>query len=177
MEDTNKRRFLRRAGIAALIGGLATGIGAKAWAQGGPGPGYGPHGRGAMGGPLDPAKMSQHIERRVKHFAVEIDATPEQTAKLVAIAKSAAQEVQPLRQKMQEARKRGMELLSAPTVDRAALERLRSEQIQAADAASKRLSQALADAADVLTPEQRKKAAEHLQKRKGWQRGGHMHRG
>lgn len=181
MENHSKRRFLQRAGIATLVGGLAAGIGATAWGQGGPG--HGPQGRGFMGGPLDPVKMDQRIERMAKHFAVEVDATPEQTSKLAEIARSAAKELRPMREKIQQARKRGMELLSAPTVDRAAIERLRSEQIQAADALSKRLSQALADAAEVLTPEQRKKAAEHFQKRQGWRhrgpgrRGGPDHRG
>ena len=175
MEDNSRRRFFRRAGIATLIGGLAAGMGAKAWAHGGPG--HGPHGRGFMGGPFDPAQMDQRIERMAKHLAVEVDATPEQTARLAEIAKSAAKELRPMRQKVQEARQRGMELLAAPTVDRAAIERLRSEQIQAADTASKRLSQALADAADVLTPGQRKKLAEHVQQRQGWRRGGNWRRG
>ena len=175
MENNSKRRFLRRAGIATLIGSLAAGVGASAWAHGGPG--HGDRGRGFMGGSFDPAQMGPRIERMVKHFAVEIDATPEQSAKLVEIAKSAAKDLQPMRQKVQEARKRGMELLAAPTLDRTAIERLRADQIQAADAASKRLSQALADAAEVLTPEQRKKAAERMQHRRGWQRGGPMHRG
>ena len=58
-----------------------------------------------------------------------------------------------------------MELLSAPTIDRAAIERLRAEQIQGADAVSKRMAQAFADAAEVLTPDQRKKVAERMQKR------------
>ena len=56
-------------------------------------------------------------------------------------------------------------LITAPTIDRAALENLRAEHIAAADRASKVLAQALADAADVLTPAQRAKlgamAAEH----------------
>lgn len=175
MEDNSRRRFFRRATIATLVGGLAAGIGAKAWAHGGPG--HGPHGRGFMGGPLDPTQMDARIERMVKHFAVEIDATPEQSAKLVGIAKAAAKDLQPMRQKVQEARKRGMELLAAPSIDRGAIESLRSEQIQSAEAASKRLSQALADAADVLTPEQRKKFVQHLQHREGWRRGGPRHRG
>jgi len=58
-----------------------------------------------------------------------------------------------------------MELLSAPAIDRAAIERLRAEQIQGADAVSKRMAQAFADAAEVLTPDQRKKIAERMQKR------------
>jgi len=178
MDADGKRSFLRRAGLATLVAALATGFGAGAWAQGGPG--YGMHGhagRGFMGGPLDPAQMDLRVERMAKHMAVEVDATPEQTAKLAEIAKSAAKELRPMRQKVQEARRRGMELLAAPTVDRAAIEKLRSEQIAAADAASRRLSQALADAAEVLTPEQRKRLAEHLQHRRGGHRGGPRMRG
>ena len=58
-----------------------------------------------------------------------------------------------------------MELLAAPTVDRTALEQLRVAQIQSADARRRRVLQAMADAAEVLTPEQRVKAAERLKKR------------
>jgi Spy/CpxP family protein refolding chaperone len=65
-----------------------------------------------------------------------------------------------------EARRRGLELLSAPSVDRNALEAVRVQQMQAVDAASKRLTRALADAADVLTPEQRKTVAERFARRR-----------
>jgi protein CpxP len=156
MEDSSKRRFLRRATLATLVGGLAAGSGAAVWAHDGARRWH----PGAF--TADPARMGVWIEHRVKHFAVDLDATPEQTAKLVEIAKAAAADLQPLREKIREARRHGMALLTAPAVDRAAIERLRSEQIQAVDAASRRLSQALADAAEVLTPEQRKKAAGHL---------------
>jgi len=169
MDDTSRRRFFRRATLATLIGDLAAGPGGKAWAHGGH---RGWHrGGGFLGGPLDPAALDERIERMVKHFAVEVDATPEQKAKLAEIAKAAARELQPLRQKMFEARKRGIELLAAPTIDRAAIERLRAEQIQTADAASRRLSQALADTAEVLTLEQRKQLAERFQRRHVRRRG------
>jgi Spy/CpxP family protein refolding chaperone len=58
------------------------------------------------------------------------------------------------------ARARGLSLLTAPSVDRSAIERLRVEQMGLADTASKRIAQALADASDVLTPEQRRKVAD-----------------
>ena len=169
MENTGRRRFFRRAALFTLIGGLTAGLGGKAWAHGGPGGWH--RGGGIMGGAMDPAGMDGRIERMVKHFAVEVDATPEQKAKLAEIAKAAAKDLAPLREKVRDARKRGMELLAAPTIDRGAIERLRAEQIQSADAASKRLTRALADTAEVLTPEQRKQLAERMQKRRGWRHG------
>jgi len=165
MEQQNgKRRLFRRGMVAVLIGSLAAGFGGYSWAHGGGhGGGHGGwhRGGGFMGGPMD----DQRVERMVKHMAVEVDATPEQTAKLTEIAKAAAKDLQPLREKSRNARREGMKLLAAPTIDRAAIERLRAEQIQAADAASKRLTQALADTAEVLTPAQRQKLAERFQHR------------
>ena len=169
MEETSsKRRFFRRATIAAVLASVAaTFAGAAAWAHSG-GHGGGFH-RGFMGGSMDPAKADERIERMVKHFAVEVNATPEQTAKLTQIAKAAGKDLRPLREKARDARKRGMELLSAPTLDRAAIERLRAEQMQAADAVSKRMSLAFADAAEVLTPEQRAALVGRLERHHDWQ--------
>ena len=170
MEQSSKqrRRFFKRAAIATLIGSMAAGIGLKAWEHGAPG---GWHRGGFMGGPLDPAMLDERIDRMVKHFAVEVDATPEQRAKLGEIARASAKDLLPLREKAREARKRAMELLASPSIDRAALERLRAEQIQSADAASRRLAQSLADVAEVLTPEQRKQLAERIQNRGRWRHG------
>ena len=53
-----------------------------------------------------------------------------------------------------------MTLFAQPTVDAAALEALRQKQMAMHDAASKRMMQAMLDVAQVLTPEQRKKADE-----------------
>ena len=69
-----------------------------------------------------------------------------------------------MREKAQSARQRGRELLTQPTVDRAAIEALRAEQMALADAASKRFAQALGDAAEVLTPEQRRKLDDALER-------------
>jgi len=48
-------------------------------------------------------------------------------------------------------------LLTAPTIDRAALEQLRATEIGKLDQASKAAVQAMADAAEVLSPDQRAK--------------------
>ena len=122
------------------------------------------HGAGnLMSETLDPERMDEHVERMVKHFAVEVDATPEQKDKLTAIAKGAARDLAPLAGKIRNARPQAIDLMGAERVDRAAIEKLRAEQIVLMDVASKRLTQALADAADVLTVEQRKKLAERAQ--------------
>jgi Spy/CpxP family protein refolding chaperone len=66
--------------------------------------------------------------------------------------------------KIKQARQQAIDLMGAETVDRAAIENLRAEQFALMDASSKRLTQALADAADVLTVAQRKKLAERAQR-------------
>jgi Spy/CpxP family protein refolding chaperone len=78
-----------------------------------------------------------------------------------------------MREKARAARQRAAGLLTQPTVDRAAIEAFRVEQMALADAASKRFAQALADMAEVLTPEQRRKVSEHLERRRSYWRGWH----
>jgi periplasmic protein CpxP/Spy len=152
----------KRITLATLAGGAAAALSWGAFAHGGRG------GRGGFGGPMS----EERIEKMVKHFGVEVNATPEQQEKLTAIAKQAAKDLEPLRGQAMETRKQAMELLSQPSVDRAALEKLRVSKLQHADAMSRRVTQALGDAAEVLTPEQRKKLAEHIESRRGrW--GGH----
>ncbi|MDD5471497.1 MAG: hypothetical protein PHP05_06240 [Sideroxydans sp.] len=45
---------------------------------------------------------------------------------------------------------------------------MRAEQIKLADDASKRMTSTMLAVADVLTPEQRAKLAEKMEKRRGW---------
>ena len=147
----------RRITLAGLAGGVGALFGGRALA----------HGHGRWSGSYD---INERIEKMVRHLGVEVDATPEQQQKLTAIAKSAAKDLAPLRGQAMETRKQAIELLSAPNVDRAAIEKLRVSKLQRADAASKRITQAFADAAEVLTPEQRKKLAEHAGRMRGHRR-------
>ena len=154
-QQTPRRRFFRRAAIAGAFAGLGgLGLGAFAHERRGPG------GRG--GEALDPAELEQRLDRMLKHLYAEIDATPEQQQKLGPIVKSAAKDLMPMRKEMRAARLKAMDLFTRDHVDRAAFEKLRAEQMGFADQASKRLTEALADAAEVLTPLQRKLLSERM---------------
>jgi periplasmic protein CpxP/Spy len=159
-----RRLFFKRAAIATAIAGVVAGVGWKAFAHAG-GPWYS-HG-GFMGASLDPAELDQRIDRMLKHLYVEIDATDAQKQQLAPIVKSAAADLLPLRAQMRDARRQAITLLSQEQIDRAALEALRAQQLQLAEQASKRITEALGDVADVLTVAQRKQLAE---------RAGHWHR-
>ena len=150
----------KRLGIATMIGGLfAAGC---ASAQG-----FGHHGgRGEWG------SNPERAEKMVSRMLSRVDATDEQKKKVAEIVKTAIGDMKAIRDKARNGRRATAELLSGPSIDRNALEALRAEQIQSADAASRRMTQALADAAEVLTPEQRAKLGERMKSR---MEGRHRH--
>src|SRR5258707_4581879 len=136
------------------------------------GPGFGPgfghgfgpghwHG-GMMGGSFDPAQAEDRADRMVRHMAIELDATDAQQDKLRAVVKAAVKDLIPLREKAQSARLKARELLTQPTIDRAEIEKFRTEQVALADTFTKRVSQAIGDAAEILTPDQRRKLSDRL---------------
>ncbi|HEU4353253.1 MAG TPA: Spy/CpxP family protein refolding chaperone [Burkholderiales bacterium] len=151
----------RRITLATLAGGLAAGVGFKAFGQG----------RRHGYGPIDPANLDRHVDRMLKHLYAEIDATDAQKQKLDPIVRQAAKDLAPMRENLHAARREAIELLSQDKVDPAALEALRAKQIGLADEASRRLTRAMTEAAEVLTPEQRKELAAHFARRRRWAHG------
>ena len=148
--------FLAVAVVAGLTGNMLTtafgqGFAWHAWHDGG---------FGGMGGPLTPAQIDDRIDRMTKHMAIELDASADQQAKIAGIAKAAVNDLRPLHEKAHAARGQAITLLTAPTIDRSAIERLRAEQVALAETASKRIAQAVADASEVLNPDQRRKVAD-----------------
>ena len=163
-----RRRCRGKAWIVVLViaAGLTGAAATKAFSRG---PGFGPgwHG-GMMGGPgmigesFDPAQAEDRADRMVRHMAIELEATDAQQDKLRAVVKAAVKDLVPMREKAQSARLKARELLTQPTVDRAEIERFRTEQIAFADTFTKRVTQAIGDAAEILTPDQRRKLNDHL---------------
>ena len=121
------------------------------------------------------ADIEAHVERMVKHVAIEIDATLEQQEKITALVTAAAKDLKPVHDRMRATGKEIHDLLLADAIDRTALETLRAERLAEAERISKNLVSALADVAEVLSPEQRRVLDERIKQfrsmRRGWHRG------
>lgn len=133
--------------------------GPRGWRDGGP---HGVHRGGFMPG---------RIERMVDRALWSVDATKEQRDKVNAIFDKAMDDVFALRDKHLEGRREIRDALAAPTVDRGKIETLRTDQLKLADTASKRITDAFADAAEVLTPDQRAQLARRIERWQRWFRG------
>ena len=152
----------RRRGRTLFLGALFLGAAAVLTTGALQALGLGPFRAGACSH-LDPAQVEKKIDRIAGWIVEDLDGTPEQQAKLAAIAKDAAKDLEPLHGELVAGREEVVAILTAEKVDRAALEAHRARHVQQMDDASRRLVAAVAEAADVLTPAQRRKAAEKLE--------------
>jgi periplasmic protein CpxP/Spy len=158
MESKTSRA--RTAAIAALVGGLLAA--GPSFAQERPVHRGGPH-HGAR--PMDPEARVDRMEYMVKRMFSSVKASDEQKTQAGAIVRKAAADVRPLEQKLREAHRAAFDLLSRPTIDRGAIEAQRTQQASLREAVSKRRTQALADLAEVLTPDQRAALAKRMSER------------
>src|SRR5262245_30079935 len=159
----------RTLGITGLVvvAGFAGAYASSAFSQN-PGFGSGHWHRGAMFAPFDPVRAEDRADRAVRHLAIELDATNEQQDGLRAIVKATVKDLVPMHDRAQAARVKARELLTRETIDRSEIERFRTEQIALADAFSKRVAQAVGDAAEILTAEQRRRLNDHLPPTRGF---------
>ena len=117
-------------------------------------------------GPCD--KDSTPTDRASKvamHMLDDVDASDEQRAQVKGIIETHSATLNSLRKSGRKLHEETRALLSAPTIDRSAIENLRQQKIASMDKTSQEMTTMLADIAEVLTPEQRKQLAENMQKR------------
>jgi protein CpxP len=101
--------------------------------------------------------MHAIMRAKLDRMLAQVDATPEQKDKIHTIWRDAMLSTGPVHSRLMGVHGELHHLLLAPTVDRAALEQLRTERLSDLDQVSKVWVQAMADSAEVLTPAQRAK--------------------
>lgn len=148
---TPKRRFLPQALV--LSGAVAAGMALGATGLAG----------AAMMGDHMGWHRGPHLGRVQNFVRMALDsvaATSDQEAKIHDIVASAFTDLTPKPEDRAAFAKQAIDLLRAPTIDKAAVEKLRTDFVSRQDARSKRFVDALLQAADVLTPDQRAKLAD-----------------
>ncbi len=160
--NPSPRPVRRRRGLwllAAVSVALVASIGAvRAYAIGG-GFGWRP---GAS-----PEQRKAFMERRLDRALTLVKASDSQRTAIKAIFERAFTELQPIHQEHRRLHDDLVAAFAADPVDRAAVEKLRTETTGLVDRGSQVLTKALLDAAGVLTPDQRKTLIEHMQELHG----------
>ena len=138
-------------------------------------------GAAMMGGHMGWHHHGPRIERIQNFVRMSLDsvaATSDQEAKVHDIIASAFTDLTPKPEDRMALRKQVLDILKAPTVDKAALEKLRTDYVARTDARSKRFLDAVNQIADALTPDQRAKLAERAElfANRGPMMGGDHHR-
>jgi Spy/CpxP family protein refolding chaperone len=109
--------------------------------------------------------MSLFGGRHMKRMLDKVDATPAQREQIASLTAKASADMKALHEEGRALRDEGMKLWTQPTIDAAAAEQHRQRMLSHHDKVSKQMLQTHLDVAQVLTPEQRTKLAEHMQKR------------
>lgn len=108
---------------------------------------------------------AEFAEFRLERMLKSVAATPEQTENVKTIFASARDDLLPMATAMKGTREDAAKLLSAPTIDRAAAEALRRERVAMLDKTSQRMTAALLDIAEALSPEQRAELTKQMRER------------
>jgi protein CpxP len=146
-----RRRFLAGVLTGGLVGSLlASGVGVYAQMRYGSGWLRASHAHGGWHrhGFYDAEFTADWLLSR-------INASEEQRQQVQGMVKEAVQELLQVHEQHHQHKQAWLDALAQPSIDRNALEQLRSAELQLADTASQQLVHTLADIADVLTSAQR----------------------
>jgi periplasmic protein CpxP/Spy len=151
-----RRRFLTGVVTGGLLASLLAGS-ASMYVHAHPGRGGW---FGADRGSVDSKIVGERAAFATDWILHRIEASEEQRQQVQAIVQTALQDLLPMRDQHHQYRQALRVALMQPTINRDTLGEIRRAELQLADAASSRLVEAIADAAEALTPEQRAKFAE-----------------
>jgi Spy/CpxP family protein refolding chaperone len=153
----------RRGALLAVAGALAACaiVGAALWSASGHALAR-PWGRGW--GAEDRAAFARF---RAERMLDKVGASEEQRSQVLVVVDRTLAELQALGGGGRELRDAVLAELSADQVDRAALERHRQQHVAMLESASRTLTSAIAEVAEILTPEQRRQLAELHRERFG----------
>jgi len=154
-DNGKKRRPFRAIAIAAALAAL---VGSALV--------YAHQGSFRHGGMMSEQAVEMHLEH-MQAMLTKIGASDAQKAQIEGILKPALEDMKATHEAHSATFQQFHEALAAPSIDRAHIEDLRAAQIKALDEASKRLVTAISDAAEVLTPEQRKALVEEIGRHHG----------
>ena len=163
-----RRKFFGGLALGGLLGALAASS-LNVWSQGGPdgGPGRGCWGHKGTSA-MTPEERAARADFGTEWVLGKVDATPEQKTRIKAIVQDAIKDLSQVREEHIKNRNAFTQALTQPSVDRATLKQIRQSEMQLAESASERFVNAIADAADVLTPEQRGKLVEMANQFRRW---------
>jgi protein CpxP len=181
----NTSRLTRwAAGTVMVVGGVMASVSAmNAWADSHDLEGHGmmhamhhPEGGGMGMGGHGGMMSGRMLDRMLK----DVKATDAQRAQIQKIADSARTDITKLHEGGRALHEQSMALMTQPTVDAAAAEKLRQQMLAQHDQVSKRMLSAMLDISKVLTPEQRATLATRMkehQKMREEHRGHEGHEG
>jgi protein CpxP len=140
--------------VAPMLGALTVGGVALAGSSGAA-PAADASGPDGMGGP-GPA-------RRLGRILDKVNATPAQRSQIQAIWQGLRPQLRATHQQHEAIRQQIVTALSGPTIDPSAVEKLRQQGMTLADKTSSLFTQGMVQTAQVLTPDQRKLAAQEFE--------------
>ena len=158
--DTGSLTRMRVLLLGMLVAVLAT-VAVSTWAQ----PMRHGHGGGMGMGPGMMGGSPEHADRMVDHMLDGLNATDAQRSQIKQIAQAAAADMKAQHQAGRALRQSAMQAFTAPNVDANAVESIRQQMLAQHDQMSRRMTQAMLDISNVLTPEQRATMAARMQER------------
>ncbi len=151
---SRKGRIAAAIAGVVILGGIALGAASVS--------AHGDRGWGRHHGPVSLESMQERAKDKIAWFSGKVDANAGQQKELEAIADALVADLFPMVEQHRAQRRALITELTRPEFDRVAVDAIRRDMIASLDSGSASLVDALAQASEVLTPEQRQQLSERM---------------